>query len=79
MIYHGGFPVLKISIPCFLPLFWRKSHERNENEKSNYIIIETNDKNKSIKWNIQGRCFQMRTQSQMAFQDGALKVSFHGL
>ena len=21
MIYHGGFPVLKISIPCFLPLF----------------------------------------------------------
>ena len=21
MIYHGGCPVLKISIPCFLPLF----------------------------------------------------------
>ena len=21
MISHGGFPVLKISIPCFLPLF----------------------------------------------------------
>ena len=21
MIYHGGFPELKISIPCFLPLF----------------------------------------------------------
>ena len=44
MIYHGGCPVLKISIPCFLPLFWWKSHERNENEKKNYIIFETNDK-----------------------------------
>ena len=22
MIYHGGSPVLKISIPCFSPLFW---------------------------------------------------------
>ena len=21
MIYHGGCPVLKLSIPCFLPLF----------------------------------------------------------
>ena len=21
MLFHGGFPVLKISIPCFLPLF----------------------------------------------------------
>ena len=21
MIYHGGFPVLRISIPCFLPLY----------------------------------------------------------
>ena len=41
--------------------------------------METNDKNKSTKWNTQGRCFQMRTQSQIAFQDGGLKVSFHGL
>ena len=61
MIYHGGCPVLKISIPCFLPLFWWKSHERNENEKRNCIVIETNYKNKSTKWKIQGRCFQMRT------------------
>ena len=22
IIYHGGYPVQKISIPCFLPLFW---------------------------------------------------------
>ena len=43
------------------------------------FIIETNDKNKSTKWNIQGGCFQTRTQSQMAFQDGGLKLSFHGL
>ena len=47
--------------------------------KNNCIIIETNDKNKSTKWKIQGRCFQARTQSQIAFQDGGLKVSFHGL
>ena len=33
MIFHGRCPVLKISIPCFLPLFWWKSHERNENEQ----------------------------------------------
>ena len=30
MIYHGGYPVLKISIPWFLPLFWWKTHERQE-------------------------------------------------
>ena len=32
MIYHGGYPVLKISIPWFLALFWWKSHERQENK-----------------------------------------------
>ena len=45
----------------------------------NCIIIETNDKNKSTKWKIHGKCFHTRTQSQIAFQDGGLKVSFHGL
>ena len=79
MIYHGGCPVLKISIPWFLPSFWWKSHERHEYKKRNCIIIETNDKNKSTKWKIQARCFQTHTQSQIAFQDGGLKVSFHGL
>ena len=79
MIYHGGHPVLKISIPWFLPLFWWKPHERQESKKRNCIIIETNGKNKSTKWKIQGRCFQTRTQCQIAFQDGGLKVSFHGL
>ena len=39
-------------------------------KKGNCIIIETSDKNKSTKWKIQGKCFQTRTQSQMAFQDG---------
>ena len=53
-------------------------HE-NEKKKGNCIIIKTNDKNKSTIWKIQGRCFQTRIQSQMAFQDGGLKVSFHGL
>ena len=48
-------------------------------KKRNCIIIETNDKNKSTKWKVQGRCFQTPTQSQIAFQDGGLKVSFHGL
>ena len=47
--------------------------------KKNCIIIETNDKNKSTKWKIQARCFQTRTQYQIAFQDDGLKVSFHGL
>ena len=75
MIYHGGYPVLNF----FLPSFWWKSHERQENKKINCIIIETNDKNKSTKWKIQGKCFQTRTQSQIAFQDGGLKASFHGL
>ena len=79
MIYHGGYPVLIISIPWLLPLFWWKSHEWQENKKRNCIIIETNDKSKSTKWKIQGRCFQTRTESQIAFQAGGLKVSFHGL
>ena len=47
--------------------------------KKNCIIIETNDKHKSTKWKIQARCFQTRTQYQKAFNDGGLKVSFHGL
>ena len=47
--------------------------------KKDCIIIETNDKNKSTKWKVQGKCFQTRTQSRIAFQDGGLKVSFHGL
>ena len=34
MIYHGGYPVLQLSIPWFLPLFWWKSHERQENKKN---------------------------------------------
>ena len=40
MIFHGGCPVLKISIPCFLPLFWWKSHERNENEKKIVLFLK---------------------------------------
>ena len=48
-------------------------------KKTNCIIIETNDKNTSTKWKIQARCFQTHTQSQIAFQDGVLEVSFHGL
>ena len=48
-------------------------------KKRNCIIIETNDKNKSTEWKIQGRSFQMSARSQMAFQDGGVKVSFHGL
>ena len=48
MIYHGGYPVLQISIPWFLPLFWWKSHERQENKKRNCIIIETNDKKSQL-------------------------------
>ena len=79
MRYHGGYPVLKISISWFLSLFWWKSHERQENKTRNCIIIETNDTNKSTKWKIQGTCFQTHTKSQIAFQDGGLKVSFHGL
>ena len=79
MIYYGGYPVLQISIPWFLPLFWWKSHERQENLTRNCIIIETNEKNMPTKWKIQGRCFQTHTQSQIAFQDGGLKVSFHEL
>ena len=65
------------------PVFCHYFHENHMKEmkmtKGNCIIIETNDKNKSTKWKIQGRCFQTRTQSQIAFQDGGLKVSFHGL
>ena len=51
----------------------------NEKKKLYYLIIKTNDKKKSTKWKIQRRSFQTRIQSQMAFQDDGLKVSFHGL
>ena len=39
MIYHGGCPVLRISIPCFLPLFWWKSHEIHENRKKEIVLV----------------------------------------
>ena len=45
-------------------------------KQRNCIIIETNDKNKSTKWKIQGRCFQTRTQSQIAFQGGGCVFSW---
>ena len=56
MIYHGGYPVLKILIPFFCHYFDEK-HMKEMRMKKNCIIIETNDKNKSTKWKIQGRCF----------------------
>ena len=40
MIYHGGYPVLKISIPWFLPLFWLKSHEGHENNKEIVLLLK---------------------------------------
>ena len=63
----------------FLPYFDENHMKDMEIKKRNCIIIGNNDKNKSTKWIIQGRCFQTCTQSQIAFQDGGLKVSFHGL
>ena len=39
MLFHGGCPVLKISIPCFLPLFWWKSHEIHENRKKEIVLL----------------------------------------
>ena len=40
MIYHGGYPVLKISIPWFFPLFWWKSHEGHENKKEIVLLLK---------------------------------------
>ena len=79
MIYHGGYPVLKYQFLDFGHYFDENHKKDKKIKKRNCIIIETNDKNKSTKWKIQGRCFQTCTQSQLAFQDGGLKVSFHGL
>ena len=44
--------------------------------KRNCIFIETNEKNMPTKWKIQGRCFQTRTQSQIAIQDGGCVFSW---
>ena len=74
MIYHGA-----KTINSFFCHYFDENHMKEMRMKKNCIIIETNDKNKSTKWKIQARCFQTRTQSQIAFQDGGLKVSFHGL
>ena len=64
MIYHGGYPVLKF----FFCHYFDENHMKNKKiKKINCIIIEINDKNKSTKWKIQGKCFQTRTQSQIAF------------
>ena len=50
---------------------------KHENEKTEIVLLLK--PMTKTKWKIQGRCFHMPTQSQMAFQDGGLKVSFHGL
>ena len=39
VIYLGRLPVLKISIPCFLPLFWWKSREIHENKKKEIVLL----------------------------------------
>ena len=79
MKYHGGYPVLKYQFLDFGHYFDENHMKDKKIKKRNCIIIDTNDKNKSTKWKIQGRCFQTCTQSQLTFQDGGLKVSFHGL
>ena len=58
MIYHGGYPVLKF---FFCHDFDENHMKDKKKKKMNCIIIETNDKHKSTKWKIQGRCFQTRT------------------
>ena len=77
MIYHGECPVLRISIPCFFAIILMK-HE-NEKEIVLLLLLKPMTKNKSTKWKIQRRFFHIRTLSKITFQDGGLKVSFHGL
>ena len=80
MIYHGGFPVLKnINSSFFATILMKITWKTKMKKRLYYYGIETNNKDKSTKWKIQGRCFQAPTQSQMAFQDGGLKLSFRGL
>ena len=39
MIFHGGCPVLTISIPCFLPLFsWNHMKEMKMKKKLYYFL-----------------------------------------
>ena len=52
---------------------------KHENQKEIVLLLKPTTKSKSTKWKNQRRFFHMRTLSQMAFQDGGLKVSFHGL
>ena len=78
MIYHGGCPVLRISFPCFFATIFMK-HENEKEIVSLLLLLKPMTKNKSTKWKIQRRFFYIRTLSEIAFQDGSLKVSFHGL
>ena len=75
MMYHGGFPAKKISIPFFCHYF-DKNHMKDKKIKRNCIIIETNEKNVPTEWKIQGRCFQTHNQSQIAFQGGGCVFSW---
>ena len=76
MMYHGGCPVLKISNSFFCHYFDENHRRDMKIKKRNCIIIETKAKTKSTKWKIQGRCFQTRTQSQIAFQGGGCVFSW---
>ena len=51
MIYHGGCPVLKYQFLVFCHYFDENHMKEMKMKKRNCIIIETNDKKKSTKWN----------------------------
>ena len=69
-------------VPCaknMNSLFFAIILMKLENQKEIVLLLKPTTKSKATKWKIQRRLFHMRTLSQMAFQDGGLKVSFHGL
>ena len=77
MMYHSGCPMLKKYQFLDFRHYFDENHMKcMKTKKRNCIIIETNEKNMPTKWKIQGRCFQTRTQSQIAFQDDGCVFSW---
>ena len=80
MIYHGECPVLKISIPCFLPFF----DENHMKEMKKEIVLSLKPTTKTSQLiDLAGKSkedvFRRVLSAKWPFLDGGLKVSLHGL
>ena len=79
MIYHDGFPVLKHQFLVFCHYFDENHMKEMKMKKEIVSLLKPMTKTNQLNGKSKEDVFRCVLMSQMAFQDGGLKVSFHGL